>query len=243
MNTKNFPSLLWVQTTMLALPFGFLLAGGCGGGNGVTVPPPVVLGAPTPVGGIQPTLIPTVAATSVPGDTSTPIPIATSIATPVPVNTSVPTPTATPTALPTATPHSAPTEPYVDLNFADRTASGSPESLQIRMSADLRGFNIKVGGRDGSYAVGQTFNATAAFNQEVSLRQGGVTYSRRGASWNSVGGTITITAYVPGSVHPDSPGRLSFRLSNVQMVPTFGSDTTTGFVINGTYSATQGIVR
>lgn len=124
---KKFPSFLF-QASALALPIGFLVAGGCGGGNGVVIPPPVVLGTPTaaPAGTATPTPLPGATATATPGTSPTPDPGTSPTATPgtapTPTATSisVPTPTSTfigvPTPTATTNPNATPTPPSVIIN-------------------------------------------------------------------------------------------------------------------------------
>lgn len=247
---KSHTPLFWIQSAVLVMPIGFLLAGGCGGGsNGSSnggffgSPPaaPVVIAGPT----ATPTATASPTATLDPSTTATPVPDATTdpLATATPISTS---PTATPdptvTLSPTATPISV-----SDFSFSTKTAVPSQTSLKLFLSATTqKTLTIAVPRRaDGTNALGQTFNATLPFLlAEFPRAEAGVTYVEGNKTYNSISGTVIISAYQSGVIgtspvgQPDLPGRLTFQLSEVVMART--TDPSDIFIITGPFMATSG---
>ncbi|MBW3635281.1 MAG: hypothetical protein KY445_02290 [Armatimonadetes bacterium] len=224
---KKLTPLFCLQSTVLVLPLGFLLAGGCGGGGssnngGFFNPPPS-----------SPTVIT--------NPTATPDPNA--IATPTP--TTAPTPTPTPVTLTNFSP---------ELTFERRQAVSTSTSLRLFLSnATNRTLSISVPRQpDGTNRTGETFPALtealrAFLGGPDQPGAAGVTYVEGSKTWhsrrvNGRNGTVVISILRNGPIPADTPGALTFQLSEVILEPDPGTDASGLLIITGPFSANEGAV-
>ncbi len=232
--TPSFP--LWLQTSALALPLTFLAAGGCGGGgsNGVTVPPPVVVGSPTPIGGfVTPTPTPLAGTTPAPTATidpnATPTPTATVAATATPMATAIPTPTPTPFS--------------PNLNFTSVSAFGFSNELILDLRSSNSALQISVGRINGTNSEGQVFNVIGSFALTPGPAEASLSFQQGGGRWIATRnvGSVTLSRYAPGTITPaGDAGRVQMRVANVRMQPIIASGARDPFILNGTFTATNG---
>lgn len=231
---RKFTPLFWLQSTVLVMPLGFLLAGGCGGGSSNSNPNGGFFGAPAAPIQITPTPIPS--PTVDPNATPTPT------AAPTPTPTTAPTPTPTPVSLTNFSPQ---------LTFDIRQAVATPTSLRLFLSNSTnRTLSISIPrDADEDNAVGQTFSALLPALEATSRsgRAAGVTYIEGDQTWhsrsvNGRAGTIILTRYVLGSLtaEPRFRGALTFQLSEVILEPDPGTRATGLIIITGPFSGNVG---